>query len=148
MHNGLNPAGGPCPAPHAPTPPVRTRRPREPVLLLAAVLALAWLLFSGWTVADRIAGVPTDRSTDALVAQLGAAVEVVMIVPYFVAAVLAVILSWLGWWLSRRGLALTAAGLLCLATLLGLRNGVGLLPGVVLEFIGASRLKRRKSGRP
>lgn len=138
MHNGLN-------IPSHPEPPHPPCRQRDRVLLLAAVLALGWLLFSIWSVAERVAGVPTDRSADALVAQLGAAVEVVMIVPYFVAAVLAAILSWLSWWLNKRSLALLAGIMLCLAALLGLSNGVGLLPGAALEFAGASRLKRQRT---
>ena len=144
MQNRLNSTGRPA---EPQTPPVQPRRRRDPVLLLAAVLALAWLIYSGWTLAARIAGVPNDLTTDALVAQLGAAVEVVMIVPYLIAAVLAVVCSWLAWWLNRRWLALLAAILLIIAVLLGLKNGFGMLPGAMLTFSGAARLKRQKASR-
>lgn len=120
---------------------------RDPLLLLAAAVALAWLIYSGWTLAARIAAVPNDLTTDALVAQLGAAVEVVMIVPYMISAVLAVVFIWLAWWLNRRWLALVAAIVLCIAVLLGLRHGLGMLPGAVLGFMSSGRLKRQKATR-
>lgn len=132
---------------HLPKTSKRSGTQREPLLLLAAVAALAWLVYSGWTLAVRIAGVPNDLTTDALMAQLGAAVEVVMIVPYLIAAALAVVCSWLAWWLNRRWLAVLAAILLIVAAALGLRHGLGMLPGAALGFAGSGRLKRQKASR-
>lgn len=123
----------------------RAARQREPMLLIAAVLALLWLVFSLWRMASRVAGVPDDFTWDALIAQLGTAVEVVMIVPYFAVAVPAVILIWLAWWLDRRALALMAGILLLIAAVLGLRHGFGMLPGALLGFAGSGSLKRRRS---
>lgn len=119
---------------------------RDMVLLIGAALALAWLIFSYMSVAEVVNSVPTGDSAEALGAQVGTALGLALLVPYFIVTALGVIFDWLGWLLNKRGFALTAAILFCVALPLGIGNAVGLIPSIVLGFVGYARLKKRQTG--
>lgn len=119
---------------------------RDMVLLIGAALALAWLIFSYMSVGEVVNSVPTGDTAEALGAQVGTAIGIALLMPYFIVTALGVIFDWLGWLLNKRGFALTAAILFCVALPLGIGNAIGLIPSIVLGFVGYARLKKRQTG--
>lgn len=118
---------------------------RDKVLLIGAALALLWLIFSYVSVRDVVNSVPTDDSFEALGAQIGTTIGLAMLMPYFIVTALGTIFNWVGWLISKKGFALTAAILFCVALPLGVGNAVGLIPSLVLCFVGYSRLKKQEA---
>lgn len=119
-------------------------RQRDQVLLIGAALTLAWLIVTCSELGAAIERVPTDASAEALNAQLAMVLAMVLHLPCFVFTVLGLIVYWLAWLFSKRGLALTAAILLTIALMFSLHRAAGLLPGVILACIGFARLKKQR----
>lgn len=119
---------------------------REQVLLIGTALTLAWFIVTCRELGDAIGRVPTDVSAEALNAQLAMMLALVMHLPYFVLNLLGQLFYWLAWLFSKRGLALTAAILLTIALPFSLHRAAGLLPGVILGYVGFARLKKRRKG--
>lgn len=121
---------------------------RDMMLLIGAVICTVWLLVSYTIIGDMLnANQPGDTAAE-LGAALGTAIGAAMTIPFFILAFIGQVFNWVAWLTSRRGLALTAAILYCVSLLFGFSYGLGMIPCIVLAFIGYARLKKRQTGQP
>lgn len=119
---------------------------RDVVLLISAIVCTVWLLISYTIIGDMLNAAPTGDSAEELGAALGTAIGAAMTIPFFVIAFIGQVFNWVAWLTSRRGFALTAAILYCVSLLFGFSYGLGIIPCVVLAFVGYARLKKRHAG--
>lgn len=107
---------------------------RQKVLLISAIIATAWLIYGFCTFANAASGATETAE------QIGAAIVGVMIIPFLIIGSLGALFNWLGWAMSKRGFAITAGVLYCVS-LIGFTYTFGLIPSIVLAFIGVGKLK-------
>lgn len=105
------------------------------ILLVSAVIASLWIIFGIYSFTDA-AGSATGAA-----AQIGTAIAGAMIIPFLIIAGLGLLFNWLSWALKKRGFAITAGVLYCVS-LIGFTYTFGLIPSIVLTFIGVSKLKK------
>ena len=117
---------------------------KSKITLVGALLALLWMVFCVSAVGDFISDVPSGNDASAVGQQVGTAIGLVIMLPYFIVAWIGVIFYWVGWLVNKSGFVLTAAILLCVSLVLGITYGFGLIPSIVLAFIGYSKIKKAK----
>ena len=113
---------------------VETKKKRPTVLLVAAIIATAWIIFGFYSFYNAASG------ASEVAEQIGAAIAGAMIIPFLIIASLGVLFNWLGWALQKRGFAITAGILYCVS-LISITYTFGLIPSIVLSFIGVAKLK-------
>ena len=113
---------------------VETKKKRPTVLLVAAIIATAWIIFGFYSFSNAASG------ASEVAEQIGAAIAGAMIIPFLIIASLGVLFNWLGWALQKRGFAITAGILYCVS-LISITYTFGLIPSIVLSFIGVAKLK-------
>ena len=104
------------------------------ILLVSAVIATLWIIFGIYSFADA------TGSASGAAEQIGTAIAGTMIIPFLIIAGLGLLFNWLGWALKKRGFAITAGVLYCVS-LIGFTYTFGLIPSIVLVFIGVAKLK-------
>ncbi len=119
---------------------------KDKVLLISAIISTVWLilayvLFQGEINAQMA---PTADDWEQLGQQIGTAMAAAMIWPFFVLSFIGAIFNWLAWLRSKKGFALTAGILFAISLIFGFSWALGIIPCVVLAFVGYSRLKRRE----
>lgn len=117
---------------------------RDVVVLISAIICMAWLLTSYTIIGDMLNAAPTGDSAEELGAALGTAIGAAMTIPFFIIAFIGQVFNWVAWLTSRKGFALTAGILYCVSLLFGFTYGLGMIPCIVLAFIGYARLKKRQ----
>lgn len=108
---------------------------KQKVLLIGAIISTLWLIFGFCSFANA-----SGQATEAA-EQIGTAIAGLLIVPFLIIGSLGALFNWLAWALSKRGFAI-AAGVLYCVSLIGITYTFGLIPGIVLAFIGVSKLKK------
>lgn len=104
------------------------------VLLISAVLATLWLIFGFYSFSTAAGGASGTAE------QIGAAIAGAMILPFLLIGSLGALFNWLGWALEKRGFAITSGILYCVS-LIAITYTFGLIPSIVLAFIGVAKLK-------
>lgn len=117
---------------------------RDVVVLIGAIICTAWLLISYNTIGGMLDAAPTGDSAEELGAALGTAIGAAMTIPFFIIAFIGQVFNWVAWLTSRKGFALTAGILYCVSLLFGFTYGLGMIPCIVLAFVGYARLKKRQ----
>ena len=119
-------------------------RSRSTATLICAIIALIWMLFCGGALKDAVSNVPTGNSSAAAGAQLGSMIALTMLTPFFIVGWLGTIFSWFAWLTNKSGLALAAAILYCVSLVLAPSYAFGLIPCIVLGYIGYAKIKKLK----
>lgn len=117
---------------------------RDVALLIGAIICTVWLLISYTIIGDMLNANQPGDTAEELGAALGTAIGAAMTIPFFILAFIGQVFNWVAWFISRRGLALTAAILYCVSLLFGFSYGLGMIPCIVLAFVGYARLKKRQ----
>lgn len=110
------------------------REKKPTVLLVSAIIATLWIIFGIYSFADA------TGSASGAAEQIGTAIAGAMIIPFLIIAGLGLLFNWLGWALKKRGFAITAGVLYCVS-LIGFTYTFGLIPSIILTFIGVAKLK-------
>ena len=134
-------------APAQETPRKPARKPgngKDKVLLISAIISTAWLVISIFVIRGALNSAPTGGNEfEAIGYQIGAAIALRMLAPFLVLTLAGTVFNWLAWAGSKKGFALTAGILFAVSLLFGYSYVIGIIPCVVLAFVGYSRLKRR-----
>lgn len=117
---------------------------RDVVVLIGAVLCTVWLLISYNIIGDMLNAAPIGDTAEELGAAVGTAIGAAMTIPFFILAFIGQVFNWVAWLTSRKGFALTAGILYCVSLLFGFSYGLGMIPCIVLAFVGYARLKKRQ----
>ena len=117
---------------------------RDVVVLISAIICTVWLLISYTIIGDMLNAAPTGDSAEELGAALGTAIGAAMTIPFFILAFIGQVFNWVAWLTSRKGFALTAGILYCVSLLFGFSYALGMIPCIVLAFVGYARLKKRQ----
>lgn len=130
------------------TPRRATRTPgngKDKMLLISAAFSTVWLIISICIIASALNAAPTGADEwEQLGQQVGTALAAAALVPFLVITGIGAIFNWCAWATSKRGLALTAGILFSVSLLFGFSYALGVIPCVVLAFVGYARLKKRK----
>ena len=119
-------------------------RRRDVVVLIGAVACMVWLLISYTVIGDMLNANQPGETAEELGAALGTAIGAAMTIPFFILAFIGQVFNWVAWLTSRKGFALTAGILYCVSLVFGFSYGLGMIPCIVLAFIGYARLKKRQ----
>ena len=119
-------------------------RRRSTLLLISAILCTLYLLLCHQAIAGMLEANPVGETAEELSAALGTALGAALLTPFMWISFIGQLFNWFGWGFNRRGLALTGAILYSVALLLGFSWGLGLIPSVVLSYVGYARLRRRQ----
>ena len=119
-------------------------RRRDVVVLIGAVVCMVWLLISYTVIGDMLNANQPGDTAEELGAALGTAIGAALTIPFFIIAFIGQVFNWVAWLTSRKGFALTAGILYCVSLLFGFSYGLGMIPCIVLAFIGYARLKKRQ----
>lgn len=117
---------------------------RDVLLLIAAIICTVWLLISYNTIGGLLEANQPGETAEELGAAVGTAIGAAMTIPFFILAFIGQVFNWLGWIFNRRGFALTAGILYCVSLVFGFSYGMGIIPCIVLAFIGYARLKKKQ----
>lgn len=117
---------------------------RDVLLLIAAIICTVWLLISYNTIGGLLEANQPGETAEELGAAVGTAIGAAMTIPFFILAFIGQVFNWLGWIFNRRGFALTAGILYCVSLVFGFSYGLGIIPCIVLAFIGYARLKKKQ----
>lgn len=117
---------------------------RDVVVLIGAILCTVWLLISYTVIGDMLNAAPTGDTAEELGEALGTAIGAALTIPFFILAFIGQVFNWVAWLTSRKGFALTAGILYCVSLLFGFSYGLGMIPCIVLAFVGYARLKKRQ----
>lgn len=117
---------------------------RDVVVLISAIICTAWLLISYTIIGDMLNANQPGDTAEELGAALGTAIGAAMTIPFFILAFIGQVFNWVAWLTSRKGFALTAGILYCVSLVFGFTYGLGMIPCIVLAFIGYARLKKRQ----
>jgi hypothetical protein len=119
-------------------------RRRDVVVLIGAVACMVWLLISYTIIGDMLNANQPGDTAEELGAALGTAIGAALTIPFFIIAFIGQVFNWVAWLTSRKGFALTAGILYCVSLVFGFSYGLGMIPCIVLAFIGYARLKKRQ----
>lgn len=108
---------------------------KQKTLLISAILALAWLILAFY------AFFSATSSLNGAAEQIGAAIIGSIIIPLLIVGCLGLLFNVLGWALNKRGFVLTAGILYCVS-LIAITYNFGLIPSIVLTFIGYAKIKK------
>lgn len=117
---------------------------RDVVVLIGAIICTAWLLISYNIIGDMLEAAPTGDTWEELGEAMGTAIGAAMTIPFFIIAFIGQVFNWVAWLTSRKGFILTAAILYCVSLVFGFSYGLGMIPCIVLGFVGYARLKKRQ----
>lgn len=117
---------------------------RDVVVLIGAILCTVWLLISYNIIGDMLNANQPGDTAEELGAAVGTAIGAAMTIPFFILAFIGQVFNWVAWLTSRKGFALTAGILYCVSLLFGFSYGLGMIPCIVLAFVGYARLKKRQ----
>lgn len=117
---------------------------RDVVVLISAIICTAWLLISYTIIGDMLNANQPGDTAEELGAALGTAIGAAVTIPFFIIAFIGQVFNWVAWLISRKGFILTAGILYCVSLLFGFSYGLGMIPCIVLAFIGYARLKKRQ----
>lgn len=109
-------------------------RKKPTVLLVSAIIATLWIIFGFHSFSSAASGASEAAE------QIGTAIAGMMIIPFLIIASLGALFNWLSWALQKRGFAITAGVLYCVS-LIGITYTFGLIPSIILTFIGVAKLK-------
>ena len=116
---------------------------RDTVLLVSMIIALIWFFIVCSSFSSLLSATPTGSDAEQLGQEIGTAIGFVLQIPFLITSFLALVFNILGWFLSKKGFALTAGILFSVSFFFSIGNGFGYIPCLVLCFIGYSRLKKR-----
>ena len=117
---------------------------RNLLLLISAIICTVWLLTSYSVIGSLLDTNQPGETAEELGAALGTAIGAALMIPFFIIAFIGQVFNWTGWLFNRRGLALTGAILYCVSLFIGASYGLGIVPCVVLSFIGYAQLKKKQ----
>jgi len=117
---------------------------RDVVVMISAVICTVWLAISYSVIGDMLNANQPGDTAEELGAALGTAIGAAMTIPFFIIAFIGQVFNWVAWLTSRKGFALTAGILYCVSLLFGFTYGLGMIPCIVLAFVGYARLKKRQ----
>jgi len=117
---------------------------KDKVLLISAIISTAWLVISIFVIRGALNSAPTGGNEfEAIGYQIGAAIALRMLAPFLVLTLAGTVFNWLAWAGSKKGFALTAGILFAVSLLFGYSYVIGIIPCVVLAFVGYSRLRKQ-----
>lgn len=117
---------------------------KDMVLLISAILSTAWLLISYMIIRGQISAAPEVATTaEELGQQIGTAIGAAMMIPFLVITFIGAVFNWCAWGTNKKGLALTAGILFSISLIFGFSYALGVIPCVVLAFVGYSRLRKQ-----
>lgn len=120
------------------------RNSKDKVLLISAIISTAWLLISYLIIRGQINAAPQVATTaEELGQQIGTAIGAAMMIPFLVITFIGAVFNWCAWGTNKKGLALTAGILFSISLIFGFSYALGVIPCVVLAFVGYSRLKKQ-----
>ncbi|MBQ8537700.1 MAG: hypothetical protein IJ461_09905 [Clostridia bacterium] len=138
-----------------PVPPQAQRRPRSQqqgfapqtlqrnkLLLISGIIAAIWFIVVCSSFASLMNAPSAGDEWDQMAYEIGTGIGLAMQVPFLIAAFIAAVFNWLAWFTSKKGFALTAGILFGVAFLLGIGNGFGFIPCIILSFMGYAKLKK------
>lgn len=117
---------------------------RNLLLLISAIVCTVWLFISHSVVSDALNSAPTGDTAEELGQALGTALGAAMLMPFFIISFIGQIFNWTGWIFNRRGLALTGAILYCVSLLFGASYVLGIIPCIILSFVGYAKLRKQQ----
>lgn len=118
-------------------------RGKDKLLLISAVISSAWLIISFCIIMGAVNASPAGANEwEQLGRQIGSAMALTILVPFLALTFVGAIFNWLAWGTGRKGLALTAGILFAVSLIFGFTYALGVIPCVVLSFVGYSRLKK------
>lgn len=120
-------------------------RGKDKLLLISAIISTAWLIISFCIIRGALSAEPAGASgAEQLGYQIGTALAAAMLVPFLVLIFIGAIFNWCAWGTGRKGLALTAGILFSVSLICGFTYALGVIPCVVLSFVGYARLKKQR----
>lgn len=120
------------------------RRAKDKMLLISAVISTVWLIISFCIIRGALSAAPVGASeAEQLGYQIGTAMAAAMLVPFLVITAIGAIFNWCAWGTGKKGLALTAGILFSVSLIFGFSYALGVIPCVVLSFVGYARLKKK-----
>lgn len=111
---------------------------KSTILLISAILSLLWMILCSSTYGDVL----ENGLSDSVAVALGTVIGAAMLIPYMLIAWIGTIFNWVGWLTNKRAFALTAAILFCVALVLCIFWGFGLIPSIILSFIAYAKIKK------
>lgn len=112
----------------------KVMKKKPTILLVSAIIATLWIIFGFYSFSSATSGASEAAE------QIGAVIAGAMIIPFLIIASLGALFNWLGWAFKKRGFAITAGVLYCVS-LIGITYTFGLIPSIILTFIGVAKLK-------
>ena len=120
-------------------------RGKDKLLLISAIISTAWLIVSFCIIRGALSAEPAGSSgAEQLGYQIGTAMAAAMLVPFLVLTFIGAIFNWCAWGTGKKGLALTAGILFSVSLICGFTYALGVIPCVVLSFVGYARLKKQR----
>lgn len=120
-----------------------TKKPtRSKALLFCAIIITVWMVLSAYILQDALAPVEGLTEAEQTGREIGSALAVAALVPFFLVAGLGGIFTWVSWGVKVPGLALTAGILFSVALFIGASYGIGMIPCIVLAFVGYAMQKK------
>lgn len=120
------------------------KRGKDKMLLISAIISTAWLIISFCIIRGALSAAPVGASeAEQLGYQIGTAMAAAMLVPFLVITAIGAIFNWCAWGTGKKGLALTAGILFSVSLIFGFSYALGVIPCVVLSFVGYARLKKK-----
>lgn len=120
-------------------------RGKDKLLLISAIISTTWLIVSFCIIRGALSAAPVGASeAEQLGYQFGTAMAAAMLVPFLVITAIGAIFNWCAWGTGKKGLALTAGILFSVSLICGFTYALGVIPCVVLSFVGYARLKKQR----
>lgn len=119
---------------------------RSKVLLVGSVIAVLWFVIVCSSFADLMNAAPVGDEMEQAAYEIGTSIGLMLQMPFLIVAFIGTVFHCLAWLLNKKGFALTAGILFCVALPLGLGNALGYIPCIVLAFVGYSKLKKLQKG--
>lgn len=116
---------------------------KDMVLLASAIISTAWLIISLFAVAGELKNpLVGEDEIEKLGYMIGTYLGLAIMIPYFLLTAIGAIFNWVAYGTGGKGFALTAGILFSVSLLFGFSFIIGIIPCVVLSFVGYARLKK------
>ena len=115
---------------------------RNNLLLASAIVAVLALVLVLSNFASILNAPPAADEFEQAAYEIGTSIGIIAQMPFLIVAFIGTVFNWLAWFMGKKGFALTAAILFCVAVPLGVGNGLPYIICIVLAFMGYAKLKK------
>ena len=115
-------------------------------LIISVIIAVIWV-FVGISTMISV-GEPLENDAENLEdvgEQVGTAIGMALMMPYLIVSSIGALLHTIGGFVYKKGLVLAGMIVECVSLMLGITWGFGVIPAIILGFIGYSKMKNDKS---